>query len=175
MRFSKLKLNNIDIYTQYTKKFKEKVELNGFDLFKVKDTEVSIPIAALNPAYEVITNKKHSANYTPIPSDTRENNLCSLTPDELTKSFELTLNALDTALEFIDKHSLKSPDRLDYITYLTGIFVFLNNKTLSDNEENFIISWYSSVIFKNKSNTERRNIFTNLLSKLGIETTSDSI
>lgn len=175
MRFSKLKLNNIDIYTQYTKKFKEKVELNGFDLFKVKDTEVSIPIAALNPAYEVITNKKHSANYTPIPSDTRENNLCSLTPDELTRSFQLTLNALDTALEFIDKHSLKSPDRLDYITYLTGIFVFLNNKKLSDNEENFIISWYSSVIFKNKSNTERRNIFTNLLSKLGIETTSDSI
>lgn len=175
MRFSKLKLNNIDIYTQYTKKFKEKVESNGFDLFRVKDTEVSIPIAALNPAYELIINKKHSANFTPIPSDTRENNLCNLKAEELTKSFELTLKALDRALDFIDTNNLKDPDRLDYITYLTGAFVFLNNKELTPEEEQTIISWYSKVVFKNKSNTERRAIFTNLLDSLNIEVTTDSI
>lgn len=169
MRFSKLKLNNIDIYTQYTKKFKDKLESFGLDLFKVKDTEVSIPVATLNSAYEVVTNKIHTANYTPIPSDTRENKLCSLSPSELLHTFEITLNSLDKVLDFIDKHNLKLPDRLDYITYLTGAFVFISNRNLTTADEAVIINWYNTVQFKNMSNSERRAIFSNLLSKLGVD------
>ncbi|WP_317326962.1 DUF262 domain-containing protein [Turicibacter sanguinis] len=173
MRFSKLKVNNIDIYTQYTKKFKEKVDSSGYELFKVKDTEVSIPVATLNSAFELVTEKTHTANYTPIPSDTRENKLCSLKPEQLLKTFELTLDALDRALEFIDKHELKTPDRLDYITYLTGAFVFINKRAINQVEEAEIISWYQNVVFKNKSNSERRALFSDLLSKLNIETGTD--
>lgn len=169
MRFSKLKLENIDIYTQYTKKFKEKIEGYGYELFKVKETEVSIPVATLNSAYEVITKRVHRDNYTPIPSDTRENSICSLNANELLKSFEITLNALDRALEFIDSNNLKEPDRLDYITYLTGTFVFIGERKLIDEEFEKIINWYNEVKFTNKSNTERRKIFSQLLSGVNIE------
>lgn len=169
MRFSKLKAEGIDIYTQYTKKFKEKIELSGMDLFKVKDTEVSIPVATLNSAYEIVKEKIHTANYTPIPSDTRENQLCSLKADELKKCFEITLNALEKALDFIEINNLKVPDRLDYITYLTGAFVFLGEKSLTEKNIEDLISWYNKVSFTNKTNSERRSIFSDLLSKLGIE------
>ena len=169
MRFSKLKAKGIDIYTQYTKRFKEKVELSGLDLFKVKDTEVSIPVAALNPAYEIVTSKVHTANYTPIPSDTRENQLCMLEADKLLKCFELTLISLDKALNFIEKNNLKSPNRLDYITYLTGAFVFYGDNELDKEHEQKLIDWYEAVSFTNKPNTERRAIFSDLLSQIGIK------
>lgn len=169
MRFSKLKTEGIDIYTQYSKKFKEKVEGAGIDLFKVKDTEVSIPVAALNSAYEIIKEKIHTANYTPIPSDTRENQLCNLSASELKSCFTMTLEGLDKALDFIDNNSLKLPDRLDYITYLTGAFVFLGDKKIDDNYSEELIEWYNKVNFTNKSNSERRTIFSDLLSKVGIE------
>ena len=169
MRFSKLKVEGIDIYTQYTKKFKEQIEGFGMDLFKVKDTEVSVPVATLNSAYEVIMRKKHTANYTPIPSDTRENQLCNLEAIQLKKCFEMTLCALENALNFIEKFDLDIPTRLDYITYLTGLFVFKRNNSLTEAEEQELINWYNNVKFTNQSNSERRNIFSNLLKKLGIE------
>lgn len=169
MRFSKLKVEGIDIYTQYTKKFKEKLDGVGLDLFKVKDTEVSIPIAALNSAYEIVTGKEHTANYTPIPSDTRENQLCNLSADKLHKCFEITLQALDLALDFIDNNNLKLPDRLDYITYLVGLFVFKNNKNLTADENDILIQWYNKIKFTNRSNSDRRIIFSNLLDDMGIK------
>lgn len=169
MRFAKLKAKGIDIYTQYTKKFKEKVELADIDLFKVKDTEVSIPVATLNSAYEVVTEKVHTANYTPIPSDTRENQLCVLEPCKLTKCFELTLDALDRALDFIEKNNLNSPSRLDYVTYLTGAFVFYGDNELTEDHKQNLINWYNEVSFTNKPNTERRTIFSDLLNQIGIK------
>ncbi|MDY4604031.1 DUF262 domain-containing protein [Clostridium tertium] len=168
MRFSKLKVEGIDIYTQYTKKFKDIIEGYGLDLFKVKDTEVSIPVAALNPAYELIMNKIHTNNYTPIPSDARENQLCNLNSKKLLKCFEITLIALNNTMKLIDDNKLKYPTRLDYITYLTGAFVFKNN-SFSKEEEKKIIEWYGKVDFKNKSNSERRAIFSELLKLLGVE------
>lgn len=166
MRFSKLRIQGIDIYTQYTNKFRDKIEEAGMDLFKVKDTEVSIPVAALNPAYEVITEKEHSPNYTPIPSDVRENQLCSLDAEQLKKCFHTTLESLDRTINFIEDNHLRKPTRIDYITYLTGLFVFMKDKEITDTHTNKIIEWYTTVNFSNQSNTERREIFTSLLNEV---------
>ncbi len=162
MRFSKLKAHGIDIYVQYTNKFKERLKDLGYDFFVPHKTGVSYPIATLNSAYEVVTGKQHTDGYAPIPSDTKENQLCSLKPEELTKCFDITLAALDRALEFIEDNNLGEIDRIDYITYLTGYFVF-NNEPLSSNVATKLVDWYNTVDFRNKSNTQRREIFSKLI------------
>lgn len=163
MRFSKLIAHGIDIYTQYTNLFRSKLIEVGFgDFFTSQKTTVSYPIAALNPAYEKITGRSHSNNYAPIPSDTKENQLCNSKPEDLTKCFSLTLEALDTVLDFMDSNKLKKPDRIDYINYLIGYFVF-NGFNIDDGAKEFLIKWYNSVDFTNKSNTERRDIFNSLI------------
>lgn len=174
MKFSKLMTKNIDIYKDYTSIYTSKLEEVGLsDLFKIKETEVSLPIASLNPAYEVIMEKAHTKNFTPIPSDVRPNQLCSLgneSPDKLLQCFDLTLNALDTAISFIGDNSLDIPTRIDYITYLTGLFTFCNIDTLNPDELDDIITWYNNVNFVNMSNDERRVEFSNLLSIVNIPT-----
>lgn len=162
MRFSKLKAHGIDIYVQYTNKFKDRLKDLGYDFFIPQKTGVSYPIATLNSAYEVVTGKNHTDGYTPIPSDTNENQLCNLTPESLIRCFEMTLTALDSALMFIENNNLKKPDRIDYITYLTGFFV-INNKLPDDNVKAKLLNWYNTVDFKNRSNTERREIFSKLI------------
>lgn len=167
MRFSKLKADGIDIYKQYTKPFIEKIESCGFyDLFPVKATQVSIPIATLNAAYEVVLNKEHSSNYTPIPSDTRENQIALLNTEQIKECLNITLLALDSTLKFIYSHNLSAPDRIDYITYLTGFFVFKKFAPLTSEEEAELINWYKTVNFTNKSNSDRRVIFSSLLDKI---------
>lgn len=163
MRFSKLKAHGIDIYVQYTSKFKNKLVDLGYDFFKPHNTGVSYPIATLNSSYEVITKKGHTDAYTPIPSDTKENQLCSLQPEQLKACFDMTLNALDIALNFIENNNIKKPDRIDYITYLTGYFVFNNQNPVNETIDK-LIEWYNTVDFTNKGNSERRNLFTELIS-----------
>lgn len=162
MRFSKLKAHGIDIYVDYTSKFKNKLLDLGYDFFSPQKTGVSYPVAALNSAYEVVTNKVHTDGYTPIPSDTKENQLCGLKPYELKQCFEITLEALDKALEFIENNNVKKPDRIDYINYLTGYFVF-NADNICDQAIDELIEWYNSVNFANLSNSKRRTEFSKLL------------
>ncbi|HFJ9275140.1 DUF262 domain-containing protein [Bacillus cereus] len=163
MQISKLKSFGIDIYVQYTNVFRDKIEEAEMNVFKLKATEVSIPIAALNTAYEVVTSKPHSLNFTPIPSDTRESQIFSLPNSELLKCLNLTLEALDEAINFIRANRLSIPKRVDYLTYLTGFFVWNHNNEISSVREDKLIQWYKTVNFSNKSNGERRNIFNNLL------------
>lgn len=137
MRFSKLKLNNIDIYKQYITPFRQKIENEWNNLFEQKNSEVSIPVSALNCAYEVISDKKHTPNYTPIPSDTRETQICTLEAEQLVKAFSMTLGALEKAINFILDKKLKKTNRIDYITYLVGFFVF-NPNINSEKEERLI-------------------------------------
>ena len=119
MRFSKMKVHGIDIYVMYTLKFKSKLLEYGYDFFSPQKTSVSYPIAALNPAYEVIMNKPHTDAYAPIPSDTKENQLCAMSPKLLVQCFDKTLEALDKTMDFIAEQNIKAPDRIDYINYLT--------------------------------------------------------
>lgn len=161
MKFSKMKAHGIDIYVMYTLKFKDKLFDYGYDFFSPQKTGVSYPIAALNSAYEVVMKKPHTDAYTPIPSDTKENQLCSMEPELLKQCFTETLEALDKTLDFISQYNLFEPDRIDYINYLTGYFVYNSNPTTDQISK--LCDWYNSVNFNNKSNTERRNIFTRLL------------
>lgn len=162
MRFSKLKAHGIDIYTQYTNIYRNKVLEHGYDYFTPHKTNVSYPIAALNPAYELLVTGKHSNNFAPMSSDTKENQLCNLKPEKLQECFEVTLTALDEALDFIEDNDLKKHNRSDYVNYLLGYFVFHHND-ITNEKRNKLIKWYNSVNFTNKSNTARRKIYSDLL------------
>lgn len=166
MRLAKLKIHNIDIYRDYTQVYVEKIKEHGYDdVFLAQTTNVSYPISALNPAYESIVGQPHSLNYCPMASDCKENAICSLEAEDIRRAFNMTLTALDKALSFIDEHELKLPDRIDYINYLLGYFVFYPQE-LTEAEEAHLISWYNSTNFANTSNTERRNSFNRLLQKI---------
>ncbi|NUK32094.1 DUF262 domain-containing protein [Parageobacillus sp. VR-IP] len=165
MKLTRLQIKGLDFYKEYSNVFREKLELAGFDnLFVQKNTEVSIPLATLNPAFEIILGKKHTSNYSPIPSDTKKDSTISdMEPDKLRKCFEMTLTALDRTLDFINENNLPAPSRIDYITYLTGYFVYKKGMHLSDLSKQKLIEWYNKVDFANKSNKERRQIFNDLL------------
>ena len=165
MRFSKLKAHGIDIYKQYTNLYRQQIIDAGYEeMFTPQKTNVSYPIAALNPAYEVTMLKAHAGNYAPIPSDTKENQLCNMDTAKLQHCFEMTLEALETALDFIQEIDIevKSVDRIDYINYLLGYFVF-HKEELTADKRSFLTKWVESVEFGNKSNSERREIFTKLI------------
>lgn len=163
MRFSKLKAHGIDIYTQYTNIYRNKVLEHGYDYFRPQKANVSYPIAALNPAYELLVSGQHlNNNFAPMSSDTKENQLCNLKPEKLQECFKITLEALDKTLQFIEDNNLKTPNRSDYINYLIGYFVFHQNELTNEQTSN-LIDWYNKVDFTNKSNTDRRKIYSNLL------------
>lgn len=166
MRLAKLKIYGIDIYTQYAHVFVEKVKEHGYDeVFIAQTTNLSYPISALNPAYEVIMGLQHSNNYCPMAPDVRENAICSMQPSQIQLCFEMTLSALDKSLDFIDRNNLKYPDRIDYINFLIGYFVF-HQETLSTADEAYLVKWYNSTDFRNTSNSTRRSIFTNLIYRI---------
>lgn len=166
LAFSKLKLHDFDIYTDYSKPFKEKlVEYGLEELFTPFSTSVSYPIASLNPAYEVLfRGGVHKSNYAPIPSDTREKVLVKLSKENLNRIGNLTLTGLNTALKFVFDHHFLTlvSKKIDYVLYLTGYFVFNNNDFDSISEDK-LIEWTKNVVFEDNTNKERREIFSNLL------------
>ena len=70
-------------------------------------------------------------------------------------------HALDKSVEFIQAYNVKEPDRMDYINYVTGFFVYYPDP--SDDKIKKLVDWYNKVDFNNKSNSRRRDIFTRLL------------
>lgn len=165
MKFAKMLVQGLDIYSEYTDIFRKKITDAGFeDLFPKKETEVSIPIAALNPAYEILTEQPiHTLNFSPIPSDTKEVRLTQLAPNQLREMINLTLHSLDKSLAFIKNEGLKKPTRMDYVTYLLGVFVYNNNSDLNEEQKANIFEWYNTVSFTNMSNSQRRKNFDSLL------------
>ncbi|PXA12124.1 hypothetical protein DD899_13435, partial [Staphylococcus pseudintermedius] len=130
MSFSKLKLYDFDIYTDYVNLYKEKLVDYGLEeLFSPFSTNISYPIASLNPALEVLINDGvHKNNFAPIPSDTKESKITSLTLDELHKITKLSLNGLEKALKYLwDNMLIDKITRMDYILYLAGYFIFNPN------------------------------------------------
>ncbi|SDS14577.1 Protein of unknown function DUF262 [Paenibacillaceae bacterium GAS479] len=167
MAFSKLKIHNLDIYINYTKPFRDKVRDYGLDeLFNPFTTNVSYPIAALNPAYEVLVKQKiHNNNYAPIPSDTKEDLLIKLEANKLKDIISLTLNSLETTLNFLSEYDLLDKlDRIDFVLYLVGYFAYNSGnpeKSISDLDS--LVNWVNNTDFTNQSNSIRRKIFTDLL------------
>ncbi|MGM9616754.1 MAG: hypothetical protein ACI3X0_04250, partial [Butyricicoccus sp.] len=82
--------------------------------------------------------------------------------EKLVECFSITLEALDFVLDFIEINGLKTPERIDYINYLLGYFVF-HGCEVNDSTREFLINWYENVDFTNKSNTDRRDIFNALI------------
>lgn len=167
MAFSKLKLKDLDIYTSYTQPFIEKInQKNLQEHFSPFSTNLSYPIAALNPSYEVIVkNKKHNNNHAPIPSDTKEKNIVNLPVTTICEMIDMTMNNLDKTLDFMDHNKLLTEiDRIDPILYLLGFFIF-NTSMLTQKETEDLINWTLKIDFTNKSNGQRRNIYTKLISK----------
>ncbi|MGE7934670.1 GmrSD restriction endonuclease domain-containing protein [Viridibacillus arvi] len=166
MSFSKLKMHDLDIYADYTEPFKEKAHDFGFgELFTPFTTNVSYPIAALNPAYEVVERGgMHNTNYAPIPSDTKESILTKLSVTKLEEIIQVTLDSLENALGFIVDNGLKEiTNRMDYILYLSGFFAFQGSAPLTSEVENKLINWVETVDFINQSNSARRQLFVGLL------------
>ena len=157
MKFSKLKAHGIDIYTQYAYVYRDMIQEHGYDFFKL-----SYSIAALNPAYEVLFSGKHSNNFAPISSDTKENQLCKLNPDKLKECFEMTLEALEKALNFIENNDLEKYNRPYFVNYLIGYFVFHKEK-ISNQQKNNLINFYKNVALGNQTNAERRSLYSILL------------
>ena len=58
--------------------------------------------------------------------------------------------------------NLKAPSRVDYINYLIGYFIF-NKTPLNESQESSLIEWYNNTDFTNKSNSARREAYTELL------------
>ena len=166
MRFSRLKAHGFDIY-EYTNSYKNAIINANPDyalLFKPQKTSVSYPISALNAALEITKERTHENHYTPMPSDTKENQLCDLGAEELRKCCDMTLDALMHTLNFISEHNLNLPNRMDHINYLVGYFVY-HGKNISQTEENMLCEWFKTIDFTNKTNTERREIYRKLLLK----------
>lgn len=114
-------------------------------------------------------NGKHSTNYAPIPSDTKEDVLIKLNIVKFREVLTLTLNSLELSLEFLDEQNLFDKiNRIDYILYLIGFFVYSPYTTLNSVPEQVkaeLNSWVCTVKFNNQSNSARRSIYNELLDK----------
>lgn len=162
MTFAKLVSKEFDIYASYGVPFRNKIDAFDLDnLFSPYTTNVSYPVAMLNPELEIIQGKKHSSNFAPIPSDTKENQLTKLTVDELKTITNKTLESLDHALLFIDNNNLSDyVKRMDYIMYITGYISYKGHANINTSG---LIDWVKRVDFSNKTNGERRNLYNDLL------------
>ncbi|MGL5480159.1 MAG: GmrSD restriction endonuclease domain-containing protein [Clostridium sp.] len=164
MDISKQRAKGIDAYKEYIQVFRDKISKYNDKLFKQKTTEVSYPMTLLNSAYEFVKKKGHTSRYSPIPSDYTYGILDDFeTGIEVRELFAITLNAVDDSIKFIENNKLEKKDRMDYLTYLTGYFVFNKYTSISNDVERKLIDWYKNVEFSSKGNTERRDIFSELL------------
>lgn len=164
MKLTRLQIKGLDFYKEYSNIFRDRLEEYGLKLFVQKTTEVSIPLATLNPSVEVVLNKKHSSNHSPMASDKKET-IIDMEPEQLREVFDITIKALDRTLAFIEEMDLDAPHRIDYITYLTGYFVYKKGEALSETNKQNLVEWYQTVVFENKTNQDRREIFNQLLDK----------
>ncbi|MEE6662426.1 DUF262 domain-containing protein [Limosilactobacillus fermentum] len=162
LALSKLRMHDFDIYSGFITPYKKMVKDYGFgELFSPFSSNVSYPIASLNPAFEyLLKDGIHSKNYAPIPSDTKEHMLLKLTKEQLDNISELTLKALEEALDFIFDYQLQEYVKaMQYVMYLTGYFIFQRDNIQKDSLSN----WVKKTRFDNLSNGERRSIYNKLI------------
>ncbi|MCL0319191.1 DUF262 domain-containing protein [Apilactobacillus xinyiensis] len=164
MKIAKLKIKNFDIYTEYTRPYAEMLrKYNLNKLFNKFTTNVSYPVSALNPSYEIIISKKHKSNFAPMASDSKEDKLINLDLKELRDISSNSLQDLQKALIFIKDNDLyEYITRMDYVMYLSGYFTF-NNEDIDEEKKKSLLKWVKTVSFDNKSNGSRRKIFNSLI------------
>lgn len=160
-----LLVKGVDFYSEYAIPFGEKLDKYGFgELFPRKTAEISIPLAALNPAFYKVTVKARTNNSSPIPSDVKPKLIGKANVSEIRKMIEVTLKALDDTLDFISTTpEVINPKRIDIITYLVGLFIENDISTMNDKQKTFLINWVNTADFINNSNKLRRQKYINLL------------
>lgn len=161
LTLSKMKVHDFDMYNYFIKPYKTLVERYGYEnLFSPFSSSVSYPIASLNPAFEIKKRQgKHSKNYAPIPSDTKEKMLIKLNKYELEELSSDTLKALETSLKFIDNNNLSSEIKnMQQIMFMTGYFIFN-----SEIKREGLIEWVKNTNFDNITNGQRRSLFADLI------------
>lgn len=163
MKLTNLQVKGIDFYADYSRVFRDKLDAEFEGILNIKTTEVSIPLACLNPSYKVIHSEEHAPNFSPIPSDQKIKEICSSDTTEIREYFTTTLAALDNSIEFIKENNLSNPNRIDYITYLVGFFVWNRDKDISEEKKENLKNWYNTVSFANMSNGSRRNEFVKIV------------
>lgn len=164
MRLSRLKIKDVDYHSEYITKFVEAIKMRGYDeAFTIKATQVSYPLAALNPAYDYLFSKMNSKKIAPIASDVKEARICALESQQLKDLFRMTLDALELTLDFIDDNELYIYDRIEYITFAMGYFVYGNNEKLTEDRKTFLINWFNRVEFTNMTNPAKRDEYYRLI------------
>lgn len=159
-------VKGVDFYKEFSNKFYDTLyESSLHNLFNRKTTEVSIPLATLNAAYEKVHNKEHKLNFSPIPSDAkgmlmgREEDV-----NKIREMFRITLISLERAINFIlENNFINKVDRIDYVTYLTGAYVYIGDTYVNESQQSFLIEWVNKVNFASKGNSQRRQIFSDLI------------
>lgn len=161
VQLTEMLVKGVDYYREYSGKFLELLRESELDdLLVQKSTELSIPLAMLNPAIEVLQKKPHKNNFCPMPSDVKASFVSKLDTEDIRKLFDIALDGLKTAIDFIEGNDLSRPKRIDYITYLAGAFMYIGDKPYN---KEVLISWYDTVDFGDKSNSDRRDIFDKLI------------
>lgn len=163
---TELLVKGTDFYTEYANPFGELLDSYGLgDLFPRKSAEISIPLATLNPAFFKITGKEKTHNSSPIPSDVKPKSIGKLDVSEIQKMIKITLNALENVLTFINTDpEIKTPDRIDILTYLVGLFVEKEiTLPVSTSQKEFLKNWINEVDFVNNSNKVRRTKYEKLI------------
>ena len=160
-----LLVKGVDFYSEYAIPFGEKLDKYGFgELFPRKTAEISIPLAALNPAFYKVIVKARTNNSSPIPSDVKPKLIGKANVSEIRKMIEVTLKALDDTLDFISTTpEVINPKRIDIITYLVGLFIENDISTMNDKQKTFLINWVNTADFINNSNKLRRQKYIDLL------------
>lgn len=160
-----LLVKGVDFYTEYAIPFIEKLDSYGFgDLIPRKTAEISIPLAALNPAFYKVTSKTRTNNSSPIPSDVKPKLIGKSDVSDIRKMINITLKALDDTLHFINTSiDVIKPKRIDIITYLVGLFIENTISEMSTSQRVFLVQWINEVDFINNSNKSRRKKYIELL------------
>lgn len=155
-------VKGVDFYAEYADQFLDRLKQADMDRLLVqKSTEISIPLAMLNPAIEVARGASvHKANFCPFPSDAKASLVSRLEVDKIRDTFAIALGGLDKALAFIEGN-LEKPTRIDFVTYLAGAFMYIGDR--ADFDKGHLIRWYEGAKFENKSNTRRREMFDDLI------------
>lgn len=165
-----LLVKGVDFYTEYANIFGNVLDSYGLgDLFPRKSAEISIPLAALNPAYFKISGKEQTLNSAPFPSDTKAKSIGSLEVEQIREIINITLGSLDVFLHYVDTKDLKDHlTRIDLITYVVGLFVeygISSMESLSETQQEYIDTFIKEVEFVNQTNQQRRIVYKNLVEK----------
>jgi hypothetical protein len=169
MHLSRLKIKDVDYHTEYFIKFVNMLNNKGYNqIFTSKQTQVSYPLAALNPAYDYLFSTVDAKKIAPIASDVKEDRICKLNTQQLRNLFEVTLEALELTIEFIDSNELVIPDRMEYVTFTMGYFIYGKNEKLTEERKKFLVNWFNEIEFTNISNSAKRREYYRLINMLPI-------